>query len=52
MWSDDYLDISNLLLHNFIQQNPNSGSAQVYVLQAACQGFAMVRISGGGPGWK
>ena len=29
MWSDDYVDISNLLLHNFIQQNPNSGSAQV-----------------------
>ena len=33
------------LLHNFIQLNLNSGSAQVQTLLAACQRFAMVRIS-------
>ena len=34
------------LLRNFIHQRLNSGSAQVQVLYAACQRFAMVRISG------
>ena len=33
------------LLHSFIQQSQNSGSAQVQVLPAACQRFAMVKIS-------
>ena len=41
-----------LLLHNFIQLSLNSGSAQVQTLLAACQRFAMVRISDNGPGWK
>ena len=40
------------LLHNFIQQSLNSDSAQVQTLLAACQRFAMVRISDNGPGWK
>ena len=35
----------------FIQQSQNSGSAEVQVLHAACPRFAMVRISGNGPGW-
>ena len=40
------------VLHNFIQRNLNSGSVQVQILLAACQRFAMVRISDNGPGWK
>ena len=40
------------LLHNFIQQSLNSGSAQVQILLAACRRFAMVKISDNGPGWK
>ena len=39
------------LLHNFIQQSLNSGSAQVQILLAACRRFEMVRISDNGPGW-
>ena len=39
------------LLHNFIQQNLNSGSAQVQILLATCRRFAMVRISDNGPDW-
>ena len=39
------------LLHNFIQQSLNSGSAQAQILLAACRRFAMVRISDSGPGW-
>ena len=31
---------------------PNSDSAQVQTLLAACRRFAMVRISDNGPGWK
>ena len=41
-----------LLLHNFIQQSLTSGSAQVTILLAACQRFAMARISDTCPGWK
>ena len=37
---------------NFILQSLNSGSAQVQILLAVCQIFAMVRISDNGPGWK
>ena len=37
------------LLHNFIQQRLNSGSAQVLILLGTCWRFAMVRISGNGP---
>ena len=40
------------LLHNFIQLSLNSGSAQVQTLFATCWRFAMLRISGNGPGWK
>ena len=40
------------LLHNFIQQSLNSGSAQVQILLVVCQRFAVVRISNSGPGWK
>ena len=42
----------NSLLHNFIQQSLNSGSAQVQILLAVCRRFEMVRISNNGPGWK
>ena len=38
--------------HEHEHQNMNSGSAQVQILFAACQPFAMVRISDNGPGWK
>ena len=40
------------LLHNFIQQSLNSGSAEVQILLAACRRFAMMRISDNGLGWK
>ena len=40
------------LLHNFIQQSPNSGSAQVQILLEKCRRFAMVRFSHNGLGWK
>ena len=40
------------LLHNFIQQSPNSGSAQVQILLEMCRRFAMVRFSHNGLGWK
>ena len=40
------------LLHNFIQQSLNSGSAQLQALLALCRRFMMVRISDSGPGWK
>ena len=40
------------LLHNFIQQSLNSGSAQVQILLVVCRRFVMVRISDNGPGWK
>ena len=40
------------LLHNFIQQNLNSGSAQIQILLAACRRFEIVRISDSGTGWK
>ena len=40
------------LLHNFIQQSLNLGSAQVQILLVTCQRFEMVRISNNGPGWK
>ena len=40
------------LLHNFIQQSLNSGSAQAQILLRACWRFAMVRISDNGSGWK
>ena len=40
------------LLHNFIQQSLNSGSAQVEILLAVCWRFAMVRSSDNGPGWN
>ena len=40
------------LLHKFIQQSLNSGSAQVQILLAACPRLVMVRISDNGPGWK
>ena len=33
------------LLHNFIQRNLNSGSAQVQILFTVCRRFTMVRIS-------
>ena len=36
------------LLHNFIQQGLNSGSAQIQLLFKACWRFAMVRISDNG----
>ena len=32
------------ILHNFIQQIPNSDSAHIQILRATRQGFAMVRI--------
>ena len=35
-----------------IQQSMDSGSAEVQILLAACQRFAMVRISDNGPGWE
>ena len=40
------------LLHNFIQQSLNSGSAQVQILLVACRRFEMVRISDNGLDWK
>ena len=40
------------LLHNFILQSLNSGSAQVQILLTVCWRFAMVRISDNGPSWK
>ena len=40
------------LLHNFIQQRPNSGSTQVLILLKACQKFATVRTSDSGSEWK
>ena len=40
------------LMHNFIQQSLNSGSAQAQILLGSCGRFAMVKIFGGGPGWK
>ena len=40
------------LPHNIIQLSLSSGSAQVQILLAACQIFAMVRISDNGPGLK
>ena len=44
--------LCSLLLHSFIQQSLNLGSAQVQTLLAACRRFAIVRISESGPGWK
>ena len=41
-----------LLLCNFIQLSLNLGSAGAQTLLTACWRFAMVRISGNGPGWK
>lgn len=38
--------------YTFIQQILNSGFAQAQILFAACLRFAMMRISGDGPGWK
>ena len=38
------------LLHNLTQLHLSSGSAQVQTVIAACQRFAMVRISDNGPG--
>ena len=40
------------LLHSFIQQSLNSGSAQVQTLLMACWRFVMARISNNGPSWK
>ena len=37
------------LLHNFIQQNLNSDSAQVQILLEACRRFAMAKNSDNGP---
>ena len=37
------------LWHNFIQQSPSTGSVQVQILLAACQGFAMTSISDNWP---
>ena len=51
MLTDDIINLLSLL-HNFIQQNLNSGSAQVQILLAACQRFMKVRTSDNGPGWK
>ena len=45
-------DLVLSVLHNLIQQSLNSGSVQVQILLAACQRFAVVRISDNGPGWK
>ena len=39
-------------MHKVIQQSLNSGSAQVYILFAAYRGFAMVRTTDNGSGWK
>ena len=40
------------LLHDFIQQSLNSGSAQVQILLGASQRIAMMRISDNGLSWK
>ena len=40
------------LLHNFIHQSLNAGSAQAQNLLAVCQRFTMKRISDNDPGWK
>ena len=40
------------LLHNFIQQSLNLGSAHLQILLTVCQRFAMVRISDSSSGWK
>ena len=40
------------LLHNFILQSLNLGSAQVQILLSVCQRLEIVRISDTGPGWK
>ena len=40
------------LLHNFIELSLNSGSAEVIILLAVCQRFAMVRFFDNGPYWK
>ena len=40
------------LLHNFIQQSLNSGSAQSGLNPARSMSEAIVRISDNGPGWK
>ena len=50
-YGDVYYDKLSLL-HNFIQQNLNSGSVQVRVLPAACRRFLMVGTSDSGLGWK
>ena len=38
--------------HHCTSLSLNSGSVQAEVLLATCRRFAMVRISGNGPGWK
>ena len=43
---------SGYLLHNFIQESLDSGSAQVQILLVACQRFEMGMISDNGPAWK
>ena len=40
------------LLHSFIHQSLNSGSAQVQILLTAYQRFVMMRISDNSPSWK
>ena len=40
------------LIHNFIQQNLHSGSAQGEIILTACWRFGLVRISDNDPSWK
>ena len=40
------------VINNFFQQILNSSSAQIQILLAACQMFAMVKTSDNGTGWK